>query len=306
MAILIPTNGTHDTQIRFANTIKALFRKKNNLRQFAGTDYEGSPTSGSVRIPVRDTEVVVGDYDIVAGGSLGTSATVYIPVLVNKNKFINELIDGQEAASVPDAMIAQRLASGSFSLQRTQELDFIAALRDSTVAQDTGGGQINTANPTYETSVTVLTNTTAYNAVSASIGTMIDNGVDPQDIKVAISTATETLLLEDIKYTNAASEIGSERAMSGVVGIIRGVEVVRSSNLATVAAAGANVALDGTTVEYMVFSPLWAQAGDEWKVMPSINDLKDGVHIGSSALQAREAYFNALTDTRGCIVKART
>lgn len=304
---ILPTDGTHELQERYAARIKELFRKRNNLRQLAGNDYEGDPLAGAVKIPVRDTEVAVVDYDVVTGAALDTSATIYMTVTVDKNKAINELIDGYEAAAVPDNVVAQRLESGAYGLQRTEELAFIAEIRDSAAANDagSGGGQTVPANPTYETSTTALTNSTVYNAISASIGAMIEDGVDPNDIKVAITTATETLLLEDTKYTNTASEIGSERVEQGVINIIRGAEVYRSSNLGVVAAAGDNVAFNTLTVEYIVFSPLWAQAGDEWKVMPNINDLKDGAHIGASALQGREVYWNALTDSRGSRVKTK-
>ena len=303
----LPTNGTHDLQDRFAQTIKNLFRLTNNLRQYGGTEYEGDPKAGAVKIPVRDTEVSTQDYDVVAGATLNTSTTAYMNVLVDKNKAVNELIDGYEAAAVPDNLIAQRLDSAAYSLQRTQELDFIAEIRDSAAANDagSGGGQTVPANPTYETSTTALTASTVYNAISTSIGEMIDDGVDPADIKVAISTDTETLLLEDTKYTNTASEIGSERVQRGVVNVIRGAEVIRSSNLGVVSAAGDNVAFNGNTVEYIVFSPLWAQKGDEWSIMPQINDLKDGAHIGSSAMQGRMVYWNVLTDSKGSRVKTK-
>jgi hypothetical protein len=300
---LLPTDGTHELVERYPSTIKKLFRLKNNLRQFFGSDYEGDPKSGAVKIGVRDTEVAIAAYDVVTGSPLTTGATEYLTATIDKNNVINELIDGYEAQAVPDSLVAQRLDSGAYKMQRTLELDAIAVIRDSTLAQDTVGAG---ANPTYETSHTVLTNTTAYNAVAASVGELIDDGVDPQDIVVGISTATETLLLQDVKFTNTASEIGSKRVMRGVIGMIRGAEVVRSSNLGLVAAAGANVAYNGDTVEYIAFSHFWAQKVDEWIVAPTINDLKDGVHIGASALQGREVYTNILTDTKGARVKSRT
>ena len=303
MFAILVTDGTHDTQDRFGSLIKELFRKKNNLRQFGGRDYEGSPKAGKVRIPVRDTEVAVADYDIGTGTPITFGATVFLDILVNKNKAINELIDGQEAASVPDNLAQQRMESGAFVLQRTQELDFIASIRDSTVAQDTGGGQTNPANPTYETNETQLINTTVYNSISVSVGELLDIGVEPEDIKVAVSTDTETLLLEDVKFTNTASTIGSERVVRGVISEIRGAEVMRSSNLGVIAAAGTNVLRNGDEVEYIVFSGMWAKTGDEWKVEPTIKDLTNEF-IGSSALQGRDSYFNALTDTRGSRVKA--
>ena len=98
-------------------------------------------------------------------------------------------------------------------------------------------------------------------------------------------------LLADEKYTNTASSIGSERAMTGVVNKIRGVEVLVSDNLS-----------EGT--EYIVYSTDYMQAGDEWKIMPTIVDLKDGVHIGASVLQGRAVYWDELTRAYGARVKS--
>lgn len=300
----IPTSGTHELVERYPSEIKALFRKSNNLRQYAGRDYEGSPKAGAVKIPVRDTEVVVGDYDILAGKSIDNSTTIYLNVPVNKNKAINELVDGFEASAVPDDLRAQRLRSGAYILQRTQELDYIASIRDSVTANDAGGGQTTPANPTYETSTTAISASDAYSSISTSIGALLDEGVDPADIKVGVTTEVEGFLLEDVKFTNTASELGSERVMRGVIGMIRGAEVIRSSNLGVVSATGANVAFNGNTVEYVVFSPLWSQTGDEWMVEPQFKDLTNEF-IGSSALQGREIYFNALTDSKGSRVKTK-
>ncbi len=274
----LPTNGTHDLPDVFASTINKLLRLKNPLRAVAGRDYEGNPLGGAVQIPVRDTEVSISDYDIVSGASLGTSATEYLAVLIDKNVAVNELIDGYEASAVPDGLIAQRLDSAAYSLSRNAELDFIAELK-------TG---IN------ETDTVALDNTNAYSSISASIGELLKIGVDINTIKVAITTDVETLLLTDEKYTNTASQVGSERAQTGVINLIRGAEVYRSDNLGT---DGAN------KVEYIVFSTDYAQAVDAWKVQPQITDLKDGVHIGAAALQGRWIYANKLTRATGARFK---
>lgn len=280
MAIFIPTNGTHDTRERYANAIKKLLRLKNSLRNTAGRDYEGSPKAGAVKIPVRDTEVEVGDYDVAAGGTLGTSATSYLQVLVDKNKYVNELVDEYEAEAVPDNLKAQRIDSAAYSLDRRAELDFIAELKTS------GTDSSNT---------TALTTDTAYTSIVTEIGNLLALGADPATIKVAISTDVETLLLSDQKYTNTASNIGAERAMMGVVNKIRGAEVLVSNNLGLINTTN--------NVEFVVYSTDFAQAGDEWKVMPDFFDLRDGEHIGASALQGRWAYFNELTRATTCIIK---
>lgn len=279
-AIYIPTDGTHDTRIRYAETIKKLLRLKNSLRNTAGRDYEGDPKAGAVNIPVRDTEVSVGDYDVVDGGTLGTSATSYLQVLVDKNKYVNELVDGYEAEAVPDNLKAQRIDSAAYSLDRRAELDFIAELKSS---------------GTESSNTTALESSTAYSSIVTEIGNLIELGVDPATIKVAISTDLETLLLTDQKYTNTASQIGAERAMKGVVNEIRGAEVLRSNNLGLINTTN--------NVEFIAYSTDFAQAGDAWKVMPDFFDIRDGKHIGSSALQGRWMYFNELTRSTTAIIK---
>jgi len=276
----LPTDGTHELPYRFATTINKILRKKNLLRNTAGRTYEGSPQSGAVKIPVRDTEVSVGDYDVVTGVTLGTSATTYLTVTVDKNVAVNELIDGYEAAAVPDGLIAQRLVSGAYSLESNAEADFIAELKS--------GG-------TESTNVTALTKTTAYASIVTEIGELLKIGVEQESIKVAITSDLETLLLQDTNYTNTASTVGSERAMNGVINLIRGCEVYRSDKLGLINTTN--------NVEFVVYSTDYAQAGDEWLVMPQINDLKNGTHIGASALQGRWVYFNKVTRATGVRIK---
>ena len=276
----LPTDGTHELQERYANTILKLLRKKNPLRLRAGRDYEGDPLAGAVKIPQRDAEVTVAAYDVVTGTPLTTGATVYRTVTVDKNYAVNELIDGYEAEAVPDRLVAQRLNSAAYSMESQEESDFIAELK---------------AAGTVSTNTTALSNTTAYDSISTEIGELLKLGIEPSTITVAITTDTETKLLADTKYTNTASQIGSERAKDGVVNMIRGAEVVRSDKLGLINTTN--------NVEYIVFTSDYAQAGDEWMVMPSINDLRDGVHIGASALQGRHVYWNDLTRAVGARIK---
>jgi len=122
---------------------------------------------------------------------------------------------------------------------------------------------------------------------------------DEKEIKgyyVAIDYATETLLLTDEKYSNTASQIGAELAREGVVNKINGVKVI-VQDLGTTE--------EGNPVEYILSGVDWAQAIDEWKVAPTINDLKDGSHIGASALQGRMVYEDTITNEEAVIVKTK-
>ena len=276
MANVIGTNGTHERQERYADEAVKLMRPLMRIRNTFSRDYEGQPTAGAVKVPVRSIDVVLKDYDVKSGIPLSQSATTYKNIPVDNHKAINELIDGYEAAAVPDNMVAQRLESGSYVIARALEDSAIAALLEGTAS--TQGA---------------TTKDTVYENILKDIAILSKLGVDKSRLKVAISYETEVLLLTDEKFSNTASQIGAELAREGVIGKINGVNVL-TQDLGT---------KNGAAVEYIVYAIDWCQSIDEWKVEPAINDLKDGAHIGASALQGRMVYTDALTDKQAVIFK---
>ena len=278
MANPIGLNGTHYRQERYADSIVKLFRKQLVVRSEFSRDYEGSPVAGAVQVPVRSLDAVIGNYDVASGVSLTQSATTYLPILVDNHKAINELVDGYEANAVPDNIIAQRLESAAYQIGLTLELNAIAELED---------------NGTEETSITALTEETAFKTIATSIKDIKKLGVDLNDIVVIVSPETELLLQTDEKFANTSGQLGAELVRDGVIGKIVGAKVKMSANLS-----------EG--VEYIVFAKSWTQAIDEWKVEPRLEDLKDGAHIGASALQGRMVYADKLTEETACRVKKAT
>ena len=99
---VIQKNGTHKRQERYADAIVKLMRQQFNIRAEFSRDYEGNPTAGAVEVPTRNDDITLSDYDVKNGIELTQSATDYLPVLVDKHKACNELIDGYEAEAVPD------------------------------------------------------------------------------------------------------------------------------------------------------------------------------------------------------------
>ena len=59
------------------------------------TFYEGLPTSGAVKIPVRDGEVAVGEYNRTSatGKALTFGSTNYLTAVLSNDVAVNELID---------------------------------------------------------------------------------------------------------------------------------------------------------------------------------------------------------------------
>ena len=95
----------HELQERYSKSVLVKLRKTSIFASLFNTRYEGTPTAGAVQIPVRDTEVAVGDYKINEGGDLSFSSTSYQTLVIDRDKYVNELVDGYQAAAVPDIII---------------------------------------------------------------------------------------------------------------------------------------------------------------------------------------------------------
>ena len=280
MANAIGTNGTLERQERFASAIVKLMRPALKIRNTFSRDYEGNPVSGAVKVPVRNTDVALTDYDVKSGVALSQSATTYLNIPVDNHKALNELIDGYEASAVPDNLVAQRLESGAYTIAKTLEADAIDQLLKGTASEQSD-----------------CTAENVYANIVKDIAILAKKGVDKSRMYVAIDYATETLLLTDSKYSNTASQIGAELAREGVVGKINGVNVI-------VEDLSQNTAKTG--IEYAVYGIDWCQAIDEWKIAASVNNLSDGAHIGAAALQGRMVYADTLTRKEAVIIKTKT
>ncbi len=273
----IGANGTHERQERYANAIVKLMRPSLKIRNTFSKDYEGRPTAGAVKVPKREMDVKISDYDVKSGTDLSQSATEYLNIPVDNHKAINELIDGYEASAVPDNLVAQRLESGAYVIASTLEKSAIAALLKGTASTQEDCTEQN-----------------VYSNIVKDIAVLAKMGVPKERMYVAISYETETLLLTDQKYSNTSSQIGAELARNGVVGKINGVNVIVQD------------LTDGKEeAEYIIYGIDWCQAIDEWKVNPTINNLSDGKHIGASALQGRMVYTDTVTNTKAVIVKKK-
>lgn len=280
MANAIGTNGTHERQEKYAKAIVELMRPALKIRNTFSRDYEGDPVSGAVKVPVRNMDPEVKDYDVKNGVDLGQSATSYITIPVDKQDAINELIDGYEAEAVPDNLVAQRLEAGAYSRSKKLETNAIAVL-------------VNNSVPSTQAD---STETTIYENILRDVAILAKKGVDKNRMRIAISYETETLLLLDERFANSASQIGSELARTGVVGKVNGVNVLTED-------LGVNA--QGQAIEYIIYGIDWVQAVDAWKKGLAVNNLSDGKHIGASALQDRYVYTDAVTNKEAVIVKAK-
>lgn len=258
----------HEPQERYSNLVLAKLRKTAVFTHLFNTRYEGTPTAGAVKIPVRDTEVAVGDYDKQNGGNLGFGSTTYKTLTIDKDKYVNELIDGYDAKSVPDNLVADRLDSAGYSMGIELDSELIALLiAEGTVSKNTAA----------------LTKATIYDSIVDEVALLKEKGLKPEEMWLAVTNKAYALLLKSPEFIKA-TDLGDKVVQNGQVGRINGLDVYETNNIPA-----------DSNVEYIIGNRVFCHFVDEWMVPVGVNDLKDGKHIGSSAVQGRRVYGDMIS-----------
>lgn len=226
------------------------------------TNYEGDAAAGSVKIPVRNTEVAVSDYDSATGIDGTPAGTTYETLAIDNDKAVNEIIDGYDAASVPDNIIAERLDSAGYSMGLTIDKQSIALLEAEGTASD------DTAECTADDIYTKIVD--ARTALS-------EVHVPTQDRWLIVSPETYGKLLLSKEFIREG-DLSQELVESGAVGKVAGFAVYESSSLAQ-------------DTEFIAGHPNWCHRVMDWKVEPAICDLNGSANfVGASAVKGRMVY----------------
>lgn len=269
----------HLAQERYSNLVDAQLRNTLVTKDGAifNNKYEGNPKAGIVKIPVRDTEVAVGDYNKATGGAPTTGSTTYISLVIDKDKYVNEIIDGYDAASVPDGVVAQRLDSAGYSLANQIDVDAIAVL-------EAGG--------TVVTDTTALTKTTVYEKFVDLRTQLSDNKVPKVGRYALITPSVYALVLKSPEFIKA-SDLGDAVVQTGAVGAIAGFTLYESNNLSA-------------NTEIIAGHPEWCSRVHDWEVAVHVQDLNgSGTYIGASAVQGRKIYAHKVTKAAAVLVKTK-
>ena len=278
MANMINKTGTHKSQEKYTNEIVPLIRQEFSIRNDFSRDYEGDPVVGMVKVPTRNEDIKLSDYDILNGIIMTQSATDYLDIPVDQEKAFSELIDGYEAESVPDHIRAQRIESAGYVVGKALEESAIHALiAGGTVSED----------------ITPLAKMNVYEKMAKEVSNMKKRGINPSEMRIAISADTELLLLTDDKFANTASSLGAELVREGVIGKVAGV-------------ATKPCYLLPDDVEFIIYAKWWCQSIDAWKAETSINPIQDGKHVNASALQGRMVYKDTVTNKLAVQIKKKT
>lgn len=254
----------HAAQERYSKLVLAKLRNTLVLKDgvIFNNDYEGSPKAGIVKIPVRDGEVVVSDYD-KANGIQGThGSTTYENMPITKDKALNEVIDGYDAQTVPDNLVADRLDSASYSMAKQIDSD---------------AGTVLLAGATKDNEE-LLTKHNIYDKI-VDIRARMNTANIPNDGSryLLVLPSVMALILKSPEFVSASS-LGDEVKQSGAIGKIAGFLVIEWND------ATANL-------QMLAGHPRFATRAQEFAVPVHVQDLSgSGKYIGASAVQGRNVY----------------
>lgn len=183
----------HASQERYSALVDAKLRATLVTRDntIFNNRYEGSPKAGKVKIPVRDTEVAVKAYDKANGVDADAGTTTYLDLDIDNDEAVNEIIDGFDAASVPDDITAERLDSAGYSMALSIDKKSIEAL------QGAAGANISATK-------TACTVSTAYKEALAAKRTLSRNGVPQAGRWMIVSPEYLEILMQDDRFIKPA------------------------------------------------------------------------------------------------------
>ena len=253
-------------QERYSNIVEAKLRSTSIFANIVGRVYEGTPTAGAVKVPYR-AEATVAAYD-PATGLAGTAATTsFKTILIDKDYAVNEIIDGYEAAAVPDQMVAERLDSAGYALGKQADDDIISAINASKTAAST-------------------TSTKLVDQIIDTVAEAKALGVDANKIWVAVTPSSYAELIKSVLFTQVTD---LNTLQNGQIGRLAGTPIYETNN--------ANF-----TDKFVVGNSDFIHFVEEFAVAPTVKDA-EGNYIGASQVVGRIVYGAAVTDATTVLYK---
>lgn len=259
----------HEAQERYSKLVLAKMRNEQVLADGVvfNNDYEGDPASGAVMVPVRDKEVSARDYNKAKGISAEEGDTQYRRILITKDVAVNEVIDGYDAKSVPDGIVAERLDSAGYSLAARQDDDGATALIE-------GGTHV---------SIEAVSTINVYDVVVSLRTKMSKAKVPSRDKKryLLVTPDFHELLLRNEHFVSA-SALGDNVKQDGVVGRIAGFNVMEWND-------------DTAGLQCIAGHPRFATRVNAFTSAPHIVDLEGSAnYVNASAVKGRYVYDHAV------------
>lgn len=277
MANFVQNQGTHELMGMWT-AYEPKMRERMTFMSLLNNEYtdEVKNKGGFLQVPeIKFKDPLIREYNVFDGIPLQQSESKLISIVADKDYAINELIDKHEAVAVPFNLKARMVAKAADELAMFWENKAVEAF--------TTGASAGTVSAQAKPD-----ETNSYSVILKDITQVFKLGVPKQDIKVVVSADVEAFLLEDTKYTNSASNMGSEILRNGGNRSINGATVAVSPSM-----SGAN---------YIVFYNKSAINVNYFEIPLSIEDIKNDKHVGASRMIARMSYGFALLNKEALII----
>lgn len=245
--------------------------------------YEGSAKAGAVKVR-KSGAATVANYDKTNGATLTEGASQWITVTVDKDKAINEIVDGFDAAAITDGVIADRLDEAGYAMAKQVDVDGAAELA---------------AAGTALASTTALTKNSVYEAAVDARTALTKAGVPAEGRYLLVTPDVYALMLKSPEFIKP-SDLGDAVVQTGAVGKMANMLVFETNSFG-VLTKGDNQ----FDVEFVAGHPNYATRVNEWAVPIGVEDIKDGKHIGASAIQGRKIYAHKVTNPDCILVKTK-
>lgn len=275
----------HTLQERYSKLVLEKLRKTLVTKDgyIFNTRYEGDPKAGAVKIPTR-AEITASNYSKSAGLAGTQKDTTYVTMTIDNDVAVNEIIDGYDAAAVPDGIIAERLDSAGYALAKDMDTKCIAILEN--------GG-------TVMSSKTATTKSNIFSTILDADQALTEANVPLDGRYLIVSPAVKALLMKSDEFIKA-SDIGQTFLVTGAIGEIDGFKVYVSNNMMkdnTTIAGGKK-----TTTEFIAGHPMCATRAMEFSVPVQLRNL-GGNYIGASQVVGRQVWGGKVTHEVGIVIK---
>lgn len=278
----------HELKINYGTKIDEVLRVDLVTRDeiIFNTYYEGDAKAGAVKIPVRDGETEVADYDKtnISNNKVTYGSTAYITAVIDNDKFVNEYIDGYEAEAVPDNIKAQRVTSAGYSLASVIDTNALKTLVNAVKGLDKAGNAFTDVRAGKTGTKVVATKSLFNDIVSCAVA--LDNAGVPAEGRYALVTPEAYGELVKSDDFVKASNIGQELVQTGAVGMVDGIPVYKTAKLASI---DANITL-------IVGHYNFATRIEAWQAEPQLFDgSTDASIVGGSLLKGRKVFTHEIT-----------
>jgi len=261
-------------QERYSSIVLAKLRSTSIFADIVGRQFEGDPKAGAVKVPYR-AECTVAAYNPASGLAGTDTATAFKTINIDQDFAVNEIIDGFEAAALPDGKIAERLDSAGYGLGKKADDIIIAAINH----QTSGEYDCKTATSSSSTKIADLIADMVAEAVAA--------GADINKIFAVVKPSSYASLLKETLFVQCTA---LEDLQNGMIGRLAGTPVYMSNN-------------SNFTDKVLVANSDFVHFVCDFKVAPTV---KDGAnqYIGSAQVVARMVCGAAVTEPSTVIYKA--